>query len=200
MPEAESLLQHPVNLSSKEEDEAPGKGEEKPNGFLNHLICNLIAGEGANKKRKIEENDNKQREAEAEEKRGGLLDHIIHNLVSPTAGGATQKKTEVFESSNGGKRTGHEEGSVSEEEVGVSGGGLIKNAISNFFHRSDEAEEEANSIQKVEENIVEENEEVKTQRGGGIIDNIVSHLPTSLRGMYQFSFSSFVIILQNLMS
>lgn len=158
VPEAESLLHRQEECSKRKETDAEGKDDE--------------------------------------ERKGGLLDHIIHNLVSPLsprAGDVNQKKDEVFGSKDFGARS-ENEGSGSEEEVGnvnSGGGGLIKNVIPNFFRPSEQAQVTENEKKDEEVMVkrVEENEEVKKDDeggggGGSIIGNIVSHLPTSLPGIY----------------
>lgn len=148
-----------------------------------------------------QEECSKRKETDAEgkddeERKGGLLDHIIHNLVSPLsprAGDVNQKKDEVYGSKDIGARS-ENEGSGSEEEVGnvnSGGGGLIKNVIPNFFRPSEQAQVTENEKKNEEVMVkrVEENEEVKKDDeggggGGSIIGNIVSHLPTSLPGIY----------------
>ncbi|KAJ0089000.1 hypothetical protein Patl1_31418 [Pistacia atlantica] len=202
LPGAESLL-HPENPSSIAEikeaeeignnkNEAKG-GEQKPSGFINNLISNLVTADEPDNKRGQKKDDDEQRETMAEgkgeEKGGGLLDHLISNLVSPLspkAGDISQEKgTQPF------KINGNEDQSGSEEHVASSpsNGGLIKNVISNFFHHPTEADEAKDQNEKNNEEeilkIAEENhhKKQKTEESGGvsIIDNIVSHLPTSLR-------------------
>ncbi|XWS67283.1 hypothetical protein CRYUN_Cryun05aG0274400 [Craigia yunnanensis] len=189
VPEAESLL-HPINLSGDEVEErrnpeaAKQEGEERANGFINHVISNLVTGGDAD-----EEKQTKQAEKETmpeggkdEEKGGGLLYHIISNLVTPSSpkrGNITQGKVEAFDGTSE-----NESGFRSAEEVG-GGGGLINNIISNLFHHSDDDVRESKEENKKEEmvKVGEENKAEKTEEGGGgggIIDNFVSCLPTSL--------------------
>ncbi|XVE76612.1 hypothetical protein DITRI_Ditri12bG0187200 [Diplodiscus trichospermus] len=179
--EAERLL-HPIFPSGDEVEEKPNpeaakqEGEERASGSVNHLISNLVAGGDAD-----EERQTKQAERGTitgggidEDKGGGLLDHIISNLVSPS-------KTEKVEAFDGTSE--NESGFRSAEEVG-DGGGLISNIVSSLFHHSEGEVRESTDESKKEEmvKVGEENKAEKTEEdgGGGIIDNIVSHLPTSL--------------------
>ncbi|OMO84954.1 hypothetical protein CCACVL1_10510 [Corchorus capsularis] len=111
VPEAETLLR-PTSLSEDKaaigETENPqGEESERPTGFINHFISNLVTGGGGDADEENEPDGGKK-----EEQGGGILDHIISNLVGE------ETKTEKTEEGEGG--------------------------------------------------------------GGGFIDNIVSHLPTSL--------------------
>ncbi|XP_022747599.1 uncharacterized protein LOC111297211 [Durio zibethinus] len=191
VPEAESLL-HPTKLRGDEATEerkyseaAKQEGEERASGFINHLISNLVTGGDADEvnqggKETIPEG------GKNEEKGGGLLDHIISNLVtplSPKTGNIIQGKVEAFDA-----RSENESGFGSEEEVGGgagSGGGFINNIVSNLFHHSEGEVGESTEENKKEEmvKVGEENKaDLKADEsgGGGIIDSIVSHLPTSL--------------------
>ncbi|KAJ0027599.1 hypothetical protein Pint_34938 [Pistacia integerrima] len=160
VPGTESLL-HPENPTSiaeiKEAEEVDNNkneakgGEQKPSGFINNLISNLVTAD----------EDDEQRETVAkgksEEKGGGLLDHLLSNLVSPLspkAGDISQEKgTQPF------KINGNEDQSGSEEHVASSPSsrGLIKNVISNFFHHPSEPDEAKDQNEKKNEGRNSEN-------------------------------------------
>lgn len=147
------------------------------------VIAEIEEAEQADNHKK--EDDNEQKAAvdkgKREEKGGGLLNHLLSNLVSPLSPKAGEGTQPV--NINGNEGCGAEE----HIESSPSSGGLIKNVISNFFHLPNEAKhqnEKNNEEETVK--IVEKNqhEKQKTEEDGAasIIDNIVSHLPTSLPG------------------
>lgn len=100
---------------------------------------------------------------EGEGKGGGIMDHLISNLVfspsSSEAGRIDELKAEDSE----------------ERNMGEVGGELFANMISNI-HNEEQKEEE------MAKDFVEEDEKLKQKENnrGGIINNIVNSLPTSL--------------------
>ncbi|KAF3973942.1 hypothetical protein ACB098_09G083900 [Castanea mollissima] len=166
--ETENLV-HPTNLSPKgvskvredheEEDddkkdhEAKG-GEERQAGFINNLLSKIVpGGEAEEEKEHDEDRRGSFGEDKYEDKGVGLISHYISNLVSPLspkAGKFTGQRVEDFEAGNGGSSK------VEEDVGGGRSGGQLKQG-------------------KIEE------EEGEGGGGkGGIIDNLVSHLPASL--------------------
>ncbi|XP_038992553.1 uncharacterized protein LOC120116051 [Hibiscus syriacus] len=186
----------PDAVNPREDDEVPGEekqtpeaakenGEERANGgsgFINHLLSNFVNGDGENRTEQAEkETISAGAEGKHDKKSGGLFDHIISNLVSPlsprSGNISTQVKAEAFDDTTASE---NEPGLRSEEEGGGGGGGFINNLMYNLFHPSEgEVGEGSNKKQKVEECGEDESKAEKTE-GGGIIDNIVSRLPTSL--------------------
>ncbi|KAJ7961179.1 Mitogen-activated protein kinase kinase kinase [Quillaja saponaria] len=176
--ESESLIL-PLNLSPKvglqegddHEEQQGDRGGERPTGFFNKILSNIVSkGEG--------EGDGKEEASEGVKDEGkvggGLINNLIsnevHHPLSPKAGEVTENGV-----------------SKSEEVVGsgVNGGGIINNLICNLFHQSEyegEENQKRNEGKEVTNGVVE-NEQGKKEEGesggGGIIDHIVSHLPTS---------------------
>ncbi|KAI4356046.1 hypothetical protein L6164_000099 [Bauhinia variegata] len=97
----------------------------------------------------------------------GVVNNLISSLMAPMSFITEQ----VTEHENGDEASSSERGAETE-----NGGneGLISNIISNIFHQTDE-----------ENRVVEKNEKMETEQessgngGGGIIRNLVSHLPPS---------------------
>lgn len=150
------------------------------------IIAEIEEAEQADNHKKEDDNEQKAAvdEGKGEEKGGGLLNHLLSNLVSPLSPKAGEGTQPV--NINGNEGYGAEE----HIESSPSSGGLIKNVLSNFFHLPNETDEEKRQNEKNNEEetvkIVEktQHEKQKTEEDGGasIIDNIVSHLPTSLPG------------------
>ncbi|KAK8563947.1 hypothetical protein V6N13_005833 [Hibiscus sabdariffa] len=181
----------PEAVLTRGDDEVAEEGRQNPEaanagtgtGFITHLFSNFVnggtVGDGENPTEQAEkETTSAGAEEKNEEKGGGLFDHIISNLVSPRSGG----KVEAFDdtSTTASQNKAEEEGGG-----GGGGGGLINNLMSNLFHHSESegevGEESKNKKQKVEVEVGEdESKAEKTEEGGGIIENIVSQLPTSL--------------------
>lgn len=142
---------------SIEEEEKGGKTkeveEEKPSGFINQLISNLVpAGSGKEEEEyhELEKKDHVESEGDKEDKEK----EGVSNLVPPPS--STPK---VMESAGDDARTAN------------GGGGMINNLISNIFHHSESRlGEEEKKHQQTED----------TGGGGSIIKNIVSHLPKPL--------------------
>ncbi|KAG2690964.1 hypothetical protein I3843_09G210400 [Carya illinoinensis] len=137
----------------KKENEAKG-GEERPSGFINHLLSNLVSGGEGQEEKAGEKVDEEKRGIVSEEgvdhedKGGGFISHLISNLVSshsPKAGKDREQKVEAFEGDNGGSKAEEDAGSDS------NGVGL----------RKGKSKEKSG--------------------GGGIIENLVSHLPAPLQ-------------------
>nr|XP_023875775.1 uncharacterized protein LOC111988215 isoform X1 [Quercus suber] len=169
--ETENLV-HPMNLSPKggsklredheEEDddkkdhEAKG-GEERQAGFIINLLSNLVSGgEAEEEKEHDEDRRGSFGEDKSEDKRVGLISRYISNLVSPRsqkAGKFTGQRVEDFEVENGGCFK------VEEDVGGGRNGGQLKQG-------------------KIED----EDGGGGGFGRGGIIDNLVSHLPASLTG------------------
>jgi hypothetical protein len=134
---------------------------------------------------KEEDDDEKDNHQESGEERpsGSFINHIFSNLVS--RGEAEHREEE-------GK----------EEENEEKGGGLLDNIIPNLISPLSKKEEQNEAFQvrdgegtsedqvkkkqKVTTVVDEANERVKAEEegGGGIIDHIVSHFPTSLPGIH----------------
>ncbi|XP_045795747.1 uncharacterized protein LOC123890228 isoform X2 [Trifolium pratense] len=118
---------------------------------------------------------------------GGVISNFISNFMTPLSP-RTGKVTTEDESGN--------EVFEKEEEIGNNGGekGVISNLVSNFFHRNESEE----GVVKTENKEKEDDEEIKggekikrlktdqteanggSSGGGGLIHDIVSHLPTSI--------------------
>lgn len=139
----------------RKEDES--RGGERPKGFINHLLSNLVSGGEAQEERVDKDQHDEEKRGivsesdgpdHHEDKGGGLISNLISNLVSPRspkAGKVTERKVEAFEDENGGSKA--------EEDEGSDGNGGLK---------QEKAEEEGG--------------------GGGIIENLVSYLPAPLQG------------------
>ncbi|GAU29763.1 hypothetical protein TSUD_161680 [Trifolium subterraneum] len=117
---------------------------------------------------------------------GGVISNFISNLMTPLSP-RTGKVTTEDESGNGVVEK--------EEEIGNNGGekGVISNLVSNFFHRNEceegvvetekdkENDEEIKADEKIKRLKTDENEaNGDSSGGGGLIHDIVSHLPTSI--------------------
>ncbi|KAF5941019.1 hypothetical protein HYC85_022186 [Camellia sinensis] len=171
--ETEKEKLHETERGKRDHEKEEGD-EERPSGIINHIISNLVSGGREGGGGGDKEIDGAERGGkEKEEKEGGLITHLISNLVSPPL---NEKKVESFEvkdeSSNG-------DGSDSKSEEGAGGGRIINNLISNLLHRS-----EAKEGKEDKNNQNEKLKDVKTEEEGGgkggIIDNLISQLPTSL--------------------
>ncbi|XP_028786375.1 uncharacterized protein LOC114742268 [Neltuma alba] len=70
------------------------------------------------------------------------------------------------------KKEGEEDG-----DIGVEEGGILNNIISNLFHQNGDEQGK-----KMEDDDEEKNKQLKTEEdtNGGVIENIVSHLPPSI--------------------
>ncbi|KAK9290212.1 hypothetical protein L1049_008378 [Liquidambar formosana] len=139
------------------EEAKRGGAEERGSGIISSFISNLVSGGGAHEDKVDKDHNGEDRgkasEGKDEEKGGGLIDQLISNLVSPLSpkpGDVTERKVEVFDGENRGRS--EVEGGEKED----SGGEKAK---------GDKANEQAKT---------------EDEGGGGIIDNIISHLPTSL--------------------
>ncbi|KAK6152540.1 hypothetical protein DH2020_015175 [Rehmannia glutinosa] len=96
------------------------------------------------------DNDEEENKQE-EEKEGGIISHLISNLVSPLS-------LKVMKEDN--------VSTLGEEK---KGGGVFDNLISGILHQSGGEKDEGN-----------EKVETEANESKGLIDNIVSHLPTPL--------------------
>jgi hypothetical protein len=120
---------------------------------------------------------------------GGVISNFISNLMTPLSP-KTGKVTTEDESGNGVFEK------EKEEEIGNNGGekGVISNLVSNFFHRNEseegvvktekdkEDDEEIVADGKIKRLKTDQNEANGGNGGGGLIHDIVSHLPTSIPG------------------
>ncbi|PNX72058.1 hypothetical protein L195_g027947 [Trifolium pratense] len=118
---------------------------------------------------------------------GGVISNFISNFMTPLSP-RTGKVTTEDESGN--------EVFEKEEEIGNNGGekGVISNLVSNFFHRneSEEGVVETEKKEKEDDEEMKGGEKIKRLKtdqteanggssgGGGLIHDIVSHLPTSI--------------------
>ncbi|KAG6697730.1 hypothetical protein I3842_09G216200 [Carya illinoinensis] len=140
---AESL-EHSMNLTpkggSKEVD------DQRPSGFINHLLSNLVSGGEGQEEKAGEKVDEEKRGIVSEEgvdhedKGGGFISHLISNLVSshsPKAGKDREQKVEAFEGDNGALK---QRKMQSKEKSG--GGGIIENLVSHLPAPLQEKEEE----------------------------------------------------------
>ena len=100
-----------------------------------------------------------------EEKIGGVITNFISNLVSPRS-----PKSGVFASQKG-------EGCCDGDLGRSGGGGVVNNLITNLFHSSED-----HGRQTEEESLEKKKKKEEESGKGGIIDNIVSHFPTSIPG------------------
>lgn len=140
---------------------------------------------------KIEEEEKigeEQNDAKDEDK--GVISSLISTMVSPLSFRTGEAETEDDENRGGDlKKTEEDDENGGRED---RGGGIIKNVISNLFHRS-EGEAMVESEDEEEEKKMEGDEGVN---GGdeGIIGNLVSYLPASIPGnkiLIVFSFFIF---------
>lgn len=130
------------------------------NRFLPKVICGMRSGE----------------EREDEKKKGGVMSHLISNFVSPLSPKAEQ---------NGEVQNGVFV-SKSEGDVG-NHGGIMNNLISKLFNHSEDGKQgdDEGSSEKKKVDKGRKKEENEEESGVvGIIDNIVSHFPTSIPGKY----------------
>ncbi|KAF5737258.1 hypothetical protein HS088_TW13G00137 [Tripterygium wilfordii] len=160
---------HGAKERGYEEDHKGGDGA-KTSGFMKNLISNWVSrGEDD------ETEGDDIGEGGVKEKAGGLLDHLT-NLVSPKAGRMAEEKEK-------GASENHE-GLRSDEEVDGSigvGERLISNLKSKFLHQSEgEVTESGEKRRKIIEDEEETKKTISEEESGGIIDEIVSHLPPSL--------------------
>ncbi|XP_048127108.1 glycine-rich cell wall structural protein 1.8 [Rhodamnia argentea] len=130
---------------------------------------------------------------------GGIIGHLISDLVSPGSPEAGQssgkRKAGGLDVEDGGR--GGELGGISrprsdgESEAGGGGGGggVMSSLLSSFFHSSEEgggADAAAGDVEIEGHRATEGGEktaaksEAEEVGGGGIIENIVSHLPPSI--------------------
>ncbi|OMO97653.1 hypothetical protein COLO4_14473 [Corchorus olitorius] len=120
VPEAETLLR-PTSLSEDKvaigETENPqGEESERPTGFINHFISNLVTGGGGDADEEKREKVPEPEGGKKEEQGGGILDHIISNLVTPSSPKTGKRSREEVESFDA--RTENE----ADEEGGGGGG------------------------------------------------------------------------------
>ncbi|XP_050383109.1 uncharacterized protein LOC126799889 [Argentina anserina] len=167
IPQSESQsMMTPSNHSSNGEEAKGGEGGAG-NGVISKLkIPTLSSG--------AEQNGGDREGGGDDEKSGGLITSFISNLVSPRStksGEFTKRKVEDE------VEAGEIANDKTEQDVGENGGGVISNIISNFFNPNEEEKEgdnvkdSGNKRQKMDE---------EEGGKGGLIDNIVSHLPTSI--------------------
>ncbi|KAJ4970082.1 hypothetical protein NE237_003181 [Protea cynaroides] len=102
-----------------------------------------------------------------EEKKGGFIDHLISTLPASLGGPLSPKSSrQVDEEEEEAK------GEAVESITANGGDGIINNFISSFLNpRVEAGGGEAETT---------EAKEVKKEEGGGLINNLVSHLPVSL--------------------
>ncbi|CAI9758876.1 unnamed protein product [Fraxinus pennsylvanica] len=96
---------------------------------------------------------------EEEEEERGVVSNFISNLISPKS--SPRLRGDMDSKEKCGDLGFKDE---SGEDLGGGGGGFVKNLVSSIFHQS--------------EGEGEEKEKVEEKRG--VIDSLVSHLPTSL--------------------
>ncbi|GMN40405.1 hypothetical protein TIFTF001_009628 [Ficus carica] len=114
------------------------------------------------KKKDLEATEEEEEEEEEEKRSGGIIANLISNLVSPLS----PKAGQVSSAQNG-------------EEAGQNGQvSSVSNLISNLFHHSADGKQGDDLKKKKVDN---EGKEKDEETGlVGIIDNIVSHFPTSI--------------------
>ncbi|KAL3830215.1 hypothetical protein ACJIZ3_019017 [Penstemon smallii] len=123
-------------------------------------IKELISSENNNNNNSLTEH-----EGEEEKELGGFINNLITNLVSPLSP----------------KSKAEEEGTTTtttfaEDEKLDTGGGIFSDLISGILHQSEGDKEKDDGNEKVQKQ-----EEVGGDGAGrGLIDNIVSHLPSPL--------------------
>lgn len=125
---------------------------------------------------------------------GGIINNLISNLITPLSPRNGKASTEhENRNGNGNEVFEREEGTAVENNGGEADKGVFSNLVSNFFHSTPSEGEEGVVLEtekkhnEVEVIIGDENK-IKRQKtengGGGIIREIVSHLPPSLPGKY----------------
>ncbi|XP_054783779.1 uncharacterized protein LOC129290800 [Prosopis cineraria] len=125
-----------------------------------------------------EQRDEEQEEEEEEEEGkggGGLITNLISTMATPLGLTRTGKADTQDELGNEIPKK-EDEGHDDIREGGGGGGGILNNIISNLFHQSDD--EQGEKMEGDEE----KNKQVKTaeEANGGVIENIISHLPSSI--------------------
>jgi hypothetical protein len=171
----------PANHNSEEGSKRKYK-EEKEEGFVSTEKAEKVKEKG------LEDIDEAK---DSSSGGGGVISNFISNFMTPLSP-KTGKVTTEDESGNGVFEK------EKEEEIGNNGGekGVISNLVSNFFHRNEseegvvkskkdkeeEDDEEIIADGKIKRLKTDQNEADGDNGGGGLIHDIVSHLPTSIPG------------------
>lgn len=179
-----------VEQVKDEAEELEGE-RERPSGLINNLISTIVSGTEGDNEEMVEEKNRsgglsgEERNKEEDRESGGLINHLISNLVSPIMSPRetnNKRKADEFETEL--KQEGERSGglfSKSGEESGVSSssdGGIFKGLISNSFHQ-DQGQGGGGEERKLKD-VNQVAEQVKSERGGGLGESLVSSLPTPL--------------------
>ncbi|XP_020206603.1 uncharacterized protein LOC109791690 isoform X2 [Cajanus cajan] len=116
--------------------------------------------------------DGSKREDVEEKEESGVEGGLMNNLISTLSPTNIGKSNENESDGDDGERKRVDEGGE---------GGFISKMVSNFFHQSEGEGVVENEEDKEEEEIKggERIKRLKTENNGGIIHNIVSHLPAA---------------------
>lgn len=157
----------------------------------NLLLPSSLSPLSDSEKKNIEKEDVKSKEDdedkdEEKEERGGLLTHLISSLVSPRSpktGKVFDKKLEIE----------NEDSKAFDDLVSNSNGkgqnqneGVLNNMVSNLFKNNKNQETDGMEDNEARKRLKTEKE---GERGGGIIDNIVSHFPSYITGISSLLFT-----------
>lgn len=99
-----------------------------------------------------------------EEEEGGVVNNFISKLISPRS---SPRLRGDMDSKEKGDDLGFKDESGEDLGGGAGGRGFVKNVVSSIFHQSKGGGEE----------------KVKVEEKLGVIDSLVSHLPTPLAGI-----------------
>lgn len=151
-----------VIINGEDEDVFVEEKQPPAVGFINHIISNFTpaAGKEQGEEEKKEKEDRKD---DVEEKPIGLINHIISSF-------APGDKQQEEEEEIGNK--------VSEEDNKRGGGGLFTHIMSNLVS-SAVSSPRSPDAGKAGDHVFDN---AKKTDGNGVIDNIVSNLPTPLPG------------------
>ncbi|XP_027067140.1 uncharacterized protein [Coffea arabica] len=172
-----------------EAEEIQGE-KERPMGLINNSISTIGSVTGGDDEEKNGSGglSGEERNIEEEKESGGPINHLISNLVSPILSPrvrefSNKRKADEFESeSKQEDKRGDGLPSKSVEEFGGSSGGdggILKGLISNIFHQDQDPGVIGGEERKVKD-VNQGAEQVKSERGGGLVESLVSSLPTPL--------------------
>ncbi|XP_042510967.1 uncharacterized protein LOC122086285 isoform X1 [Macadamia integrifolia] len=136
------------------------------------------------KKEAVEDGEAREgKSSEEEVKKVGFINHLISTLpaslvipLSPRSRQVDEEQEVISDSTSQVK----EVESTNNDGDDDGGGGIINSLISNFFHPREGGGGEEEPKDKKDEKVEAEASEAKVEGSGGLIDNLVSHLPSSL--------------------
>lgn len=169
-----------------EAEEIQGE-KERPTGLINNSISTIgsVTGGDDEEKNRSGGLSGEERNIEGERESGGPINHLISNLVSPILSprvreSSNKRKADELESeSKQEDKRGDGLPSKSVEEFGGSSGGdggIFKGLISNIFHQDQDPGVKERKVKDVNQGA----EQVKSESGGGLVESLVSSLPTPL--------------------